>query len=83
MFREFFDNGHIFQLSTRLPFSTHPFSIPDFMDRIQCVQNNKEKVCDKYRFVTNLGVWVNRSTALQREGRHLDILGKEKEQRRE
>lgn len=49
MFREFFDNGHIFQLSTRLPFSTHPFSIPDFMDRIQRVQNNKEKVCDKFR----------------------------------
>ena len=63
--------GHFFQLSTRLPFPTHPFSIPQFIHKIQCVPfhtDNKGKVyaCDEYRSVTNLGVWVNRSTAPQR-----------------
>ena len=75
VFREFFDRGDIFQLSTRLPFPTHPFSIPQFLSKKSNVSYlTLEKVkcsCDKYScelwqilvLLTNFRVWVNRSTA--------------------
>ena len=71
--------GHFLQLSTRLPFPTHPFSIPQFIHKIQCVPfhtdiKGKVYACDKFR---SLGQSLDSSSAV----RHLDILGLEREQR--